>query len=430
MKPIVDVRIVKKVKRWARNLASFVVPKKAEHDKQISLLGKFKTVVIIPTYKPSYLTQNLVKNLYKWHENIEIVIVDDSDTEVFEKHENMFKKLKILARRSRIHYIKTPKNLHKAAALNYGFKYAKNVLNIKKIKVIITLDDDIIVTKKTIPTLSNKLYYSSNIGAVCSLAKVKNKNKNLVTRLQGLEYHGFNIIKIADNGFYKGPLVMQGMITAFKASAFCEVGGFSKNNLIEDYEITAKLKKYDWNVAIASDCWAWTTVPQDLSTLWRQRVRWTYWGIDVLGNYLRNLDSVLQDFIGHITFLSLTILIFLSFVVPTSNPIDKSLISALLLLTFTNFSISYMFSIFVLRFYREADWKDYLIRLSIIPEFLYSNFLTLVLLGAYPFFVYNKLFGKIETIKPIYEKGMSIFNKFGYSLSWSTRNLDGGEKHE
>lgn len=80
-----------------------------------------------PTYKPLYLTQNLVKNLYNWHENIEIVIVDDSDREVFKKHENMFKKLIMLVRRSRIHYIKTLDNLYKVAALNYGFKLSRQV---------------------------------------------------------------------------------------------------------------------------------------------------------------------------------------------------------------------------------------------------------------------------------------------------------------
>jgi len=71
------------------------------------------------------------------------------------------------------------------------FGYAKNVLNIKKIKVIITLDDDIIFTKKTVPTLLNKLYFSSNTGSVCSLARVKNKNNNCFRSMGRTFFYGF-----------------------------------------------------------------------------------------------------------------------------------------------------------------------------------------------------------------------------------------------
>lgn len=68
----------------------------------------------------------------------------------------------------------------------------KNVLNIKKIKVIITLDDDIIFTKKTVSTLSNKLYFFSNTGAVCSLARVKNKNNNCFRSMGRTSFMGMS----------------------------------------------------------------------------------------------------------------------------------------------------------------------------------------------------------------------------------------------
>jgi len=174
--------IIKNFRGKARNLASFIVPKKIKENKKSSQFNDHQTVVLVPTYKPSYLTKCLVENLYNWYQNIEIIIVDDSNAKVSSKHQEMFKKLKKLARRNRVHYLKTPQNLHKAGALNYGFKYVKEVLNTKNIKTIITLDDDVIITQKTIPSLLNKIYSSPNIGAVCCLVRAKNKNKNLACR--------------------------------------------------------------------------------------------------------------------------------------------------------------------------------------------------------------------------------------------------------
>jgi len=65
--------------------------------------------------------------------------------------------------------------------------------------------------------------------------------------MQGLEYHSFNVSKIADNGFVSGPLVMQGMLTAFRMSLLEQTDGLifqSKNyesvffihNLIHDFD--------------------------------------------------------------------------------------------------------------------------------------------------------------------------------------------------
>ena len=123
-------------------------------------------------------------------------------------------------------------------------------------------------------------------------------------------------------------------------------------------------------------------------------------------------------------FLALLILVSLSFVLPSVSLIHKSLVGAFIVVAFVSFSTSYLFNLYTMRFYKNADWKDHLIRLVIIPEFLYSNFLALVLLGAYPFYAYTKLFGKIKIMNPLYNGGLRMFNKVGYSLTWGTRKIE------
>jgi hypothetical protein len=78
-----------------------------------------------------------------------------------------------------------------------------------------------------------------------------------------------------------------------------------------------------------------------------------------------------------------------------------------------------------LRFYKEKDNWDYVIRLTIIPEFIYANVLALVLIGSYLFYLFQVIsrpFGKRSNImlkiKNKIEKG---FSYLGYTKGWGTR---------
>src|SRR3989338_3632033 len=178
--------------------------------------------------------------------------------------------------------LRTPVNKLKAGALNYALEHIWRECHSYAPDVVLTLDDDIVVLPMTVENLVTELMTGDDLGAVCSQCHVLNKNANLLTRLQGLEYMGFNATRLADDGFFMGPLVMHGMLTAFRASALIEVGGFAERHLIEDYEITSRLKESGWSVKSAPNSDAWTIVPENFSTLWRQRTRWSYGGITVV----------------------------------------------------------------------------------------------------------------------------------------------------
>jgi len=421
------------IRKNTREVASFIVPKKVSYRQSIEIFDSLRVAVIVPTYKPSYLTKALVENLIQWHENVEVIVVDDSAGKSEGRFKDIFLDIATLSKKCRrVHLIKSPRNLYKSGALNFGFEYVKKLNEKRRISAVVTTDDDIVITQKTIPALVNKLYSSYYIGAACSTVRVRNKNRNLLTRLQGLEYHNFNVTKLSDNGFFKGPLVMQGMISAFKISAFIDVGGFSVENLIEDYEMTANLKKHGWSVVFVPECWAWTDVPHQFETLWRQRVRWTYWGLEVIGSYFKSLIPFIQDVIGHLAFTAMIALIALSFIIPSAISAEKSIVLALMGIVFIHFAVSYLFGIYTLKRYKDADWKDHALRLTMVPEMIYSNLISMVLLGSYLFYGFNILFEKGKRFGRFYKVGARVFSKFGYLLTWGTRdlaviNMKGGE---
>jgi cellulose synthase/poly-beta-1,6-N-acetylglucosamine synthase-like glycosyltransferase len=382
-----------------------------------------KIAAIIPSYKPQPITLELIEYLLANYKGIEIVMVDDSTPKDSPAY-NVCKRIENRAKEeSRLTYLRTPENKLKAGALNFALSYLWS----QKVKpqVVFTLDDDIKVTTTTLYDMVGELYSQKKMGAVCSQTHVINKNDNLLTRLQAMEYHNFTITKIADNGFLLGPLVMQGMLTAFRMQAIQQVKGFTSGHLIEDYEITVRMKKKGWKVAIAKNAEAWADAPLDFPTLWKQRVRWTYGGLEVLKEFGKDFRVVFQDVLGHSMFLILLSLVVLSFVFTEDNQPASWLPYAALGIAAVQFVFSTVFNIILLKTYKESDWKDWVIKLSIVPELLYCNALSLVLLGSYLYFVYNHTVGSIARrftfLKGFYNFGLKGFKKIGYSFVWASK---------
>lgn len=409
---------------WDLNsiMGNFFIPKKNQNLPSRDIEGK-TIAAIIPTYKPNIATYDLIESLRKYSKEALIVIVDDS-TPLVGKSFKTLQKIKRLAKNDpQVVYLRTPFNTLKAGALNLGINYLVNLT--KGPQVVFTLDDDVKINKQTLPLMINALYSDKKIGAVCSQAIVKNKTKNILTRLQALEYQSFNVTKIADNGFLMGPMVMQGMLTGFRMQALKEVKGYRFEHLIEDYDITARLKVKGWSVRIASQANAWTNVPEDFESLWKQRVRWSYGGLHVVAQYWKVMPAIFQDLVGHFLFLLTLSLVALSFFIKGDNVNNLTLIAIMAILAILNFIVSFSLSILQLCSYSQRDKKDWLIKFSILPEFIYSNALTLVLVGSYLFFLYNVtahlLITKINLLRIPYRLGLSAFAKFGYSTTWGTR---------
>ncbi|OGG51406.1 hypothetical protein A2704_03495 [Candidatus Kaiserbacteria bacterium RIFCSPHIGHO2_01_FULL_54_36b] len=402
------------------NLKDFVVP---AHFPRVSVdLDALKVAAIIPAYRPEELTAKLVEDLVRWNPRIRVYVVDDCtppnplSTRIFEK---------IAAVSPEVVLLRTPVNTLKAGALNYALAYIRAAKDGPLPDVILSLDDDVVVVPSTVRNLVAELVSLDHMGAVCSQCRVLNKNKNLLTRLQGLEYLGFNATRLADEGFYRGPLVMHGMLTAFRAKALFAAGGFAEGHLIEDYEMTTRLKTQGWSVKLAVGSPAWTVVPETFSRWWRQRARWSYGGITVITK-AKQLTAVLQDVIGHGVFFATVIMIALMLVFEGEDRIPTQIAYWVIGLSAIQLTLWYGFLLWLMRLYKEKDRYDWLIRISMVPEFIYTNVLTIILMGSYLFLVFNILTREVTTKSRTVSRrlvaiGAALFALCGYTRSWGTR---------
>ncbi len=401
---------------------TFLVPNRY-HQHNVNNVSQ---AIIIPSHNPSPLTLTLLCQILDWNPGIHIYLVDDSTPIECQEGLRIFDTaLKLFPQ---VMVIRTSSNKLKAGAINYGLNRLARC-DTPLPDIIFTCDDDIWITPGTLTGMTRALMADDRLGAVCSQSWVTNKNQNLLTRLQALEYFGFNAARLTDEGFYQGPLVMHGMLTAFRTQALLGAGGFNEQSLIEDYEITTRLKEQGWHVRMARNALAWTTVPTKFSQLWKQRVRWTYGGLTVLAK-CRHWPSIIQDVFGHVLFFGTLAAIAIFFLFPFSingfhGSWPRLLGRIIILLSLAQFMISYLFQVWILRYYHEKDKWDWFLRLSILPEFIYANILSLVLIGSYVFFTFNALSRRLS----VSATGLGIFirlvrsgfKKIGFTETWGTR---------
>lgn len=363
----------------------------------------------------------MVEDLLQYNPKLEVVVVDDSTPLDHAPSMEILARLKALG--PRVVVLRTPANRLKAGALNLALSYLYERKGAHKPAVILTLDDDVVIAPQTVERMVHALLSDPTLGAVCSRCGVLNKNKNLLTRLQGLEYVGFNAIRLGDQGFVHGPLVMHGMLTALRTRALKAAGPFAESHLIEDYEMTTRLKSLGWHVRAALDAPAWTEVPETLRQFWRQRTRWSLGGVQVVLE-ARDKTAVLQDVLGHIVFIA-TLALLLTLLVVDGGGVPSLVLKVLIGLAILQFATWYVLQLWLMRWYREKDWLDWALRISLVPELLFSSIMTVVLLGSYAFIGYSLLSRTLMRQGGVLARaaawGTALFAKLGYSGRWGTR---------
>jgi cellulose synthase/poly-beta-1,6-N-acetylglucosamine synthase-like glycosyltransferase len=113
------------------------------------------------------------------------------------------------------------------------------------------------------------------IGAVSGHARVGNR-RSFLARCQDLEYIcGFNLDRRAYS-VWNCITVAPGAISAFRKEAIRAAGGFSRDTLAEDTDLTLSVHRAGYRVDYTPGAVAWTEAPETVRTLAKQRFRWAF----------------------------------------------------------------------------------------------------------------------------------------------------------
>ncbi len=218
--------------------------------------------VVIPAYNEAKVIERTIRSvLASTGVEIEVIVLDDGS-----KDGTGDVVARAFLRDPRVRLVRLV-NGGKAAALNRGFRIATH-------PIVVALDADTIFLPSTIAELAAK-FVDARVGAVAGRAVVGNAGTTMA-RWQALEYvvgqaverrawHAIGLVS-----------VVPGAVGAWRRDAVLEAGGFARDTLAEDCDLTIDLQVRGWRVEFAPDAVALTEAPESLAALVKQRFRWSY----------------------------------------------------------------------------------------------------------------------------------------------------------
>ena len=222
--------------------------------------------IIIAAYNEEKVIRRTLETLLaSTYPFLELLVVDDGSTD------GTAAEVEAMALRDpRIRLIKQP-NSGKWAALNNATGQAQG-------DILVTLDADTVFTPETVANLVRRFAVDPDgrLGAVAGVVRVGNRERNLLTRWQGLEYLTQIGIERSAYAQLGAVPIIPGACAAWRKIAVTEVGGYSNSTLAEDCDLTLSLHQAGWRVSQDDEALAFTEAPDHADALLAQRIRWTF----------------------------------------------------------------------------------------------------------------------------------------------------------
>tara|TARA_Y100000034_G_C6861133_1_gene391914 strand:+ start:187 stop:1419 length:1233 start_codon:yes stop_codon:yes gene_type:complete len=261
------------------------------------LTKHYSLSVLVPAYNEEDSIAETIQHVAELDypkNKLEIIVVNDGS------NDGTFKIAKKLEKKYSNLVVIDKKNSGKADSLNKGIEIAKGEL-------IAVVDSDSFPSRESVKKMVG-FFDNPQMGAVTSFVTVRNSGKNLLTKLQTVEYLLLGWTrKILD--FIDSVFVTNGPLSIYRKEFVEKVGGFDLTTVTEDIDITWNLLDHGYKTGMCLDARVTTIVPETFKIWWNQRIRWGVGGIQAIDKYKSSFfrRGIFGVFI--IPFVSLSILV-------------------------------------------------------------------------------------------------------------------------
>lgn len=256
---------------WMIGSVYFYLRREAAMPKTPPVLPEYPMVsVIVPAHNEERAIRQTVESiLLSTYPNMEIIVVDDGSQD---STPAILREL--AAQHPLLRVLFLLENMGKPSALRYGTLASQG-------EIIVTIDADAILEPDAITWMVSHFVHGVRVGAVTGNPRVRNRS-TLLAKIQVCEYSSIiGMIKRTQRILGK-VLTVSGVIAAFRKRALYEVGFWDIDMITDDINITWKLEKRFWDIRYEPNALCWILVPETIRGLWRQRVRWSQGGTEVV----------------------------------------------------------------------------------------------------------------------------------------------------
>lgn len=226
--------------------------------------------IVVPCFNEGRdLPDTISYLLASTYPNYDIVLVNDGSTDDTRSIMDA-----LVVAHPKIRVIHLAKNEGKAVALD-------TAAALTSAQYLACIDADALLDPNALQWMMQHLLTGPRVGAVTGNPRVRNRS-TLLGRLQLGEYSSIvGLIKRAQRT-YGRIFTVSGVVTCFRKAALRDVGYWSREMLTEDIDISWKLQIRHWDVRFEPKAMCWILAPETLKGLWKQRLRWSTGGIQVL----------------------------------------------------------------------------------------------------------------------------------------------------
>ena len=242
------------------------------------IMGEYPPVsFVVPCHNEAANIESTLRAIAaQEYPTFEIIAVDDGSSDdtarLLKSLQQTYGNLRVITLES---------NQGKAMALRMGAM-------VSRYEFLICIDGDAILDSRAALWIMTHFVYEARVGAVTGNPRVRNRS-SLLGRIQVGEFSSIvGMIKRAQR-IYGRVFTVSGVIAGFRKAALQDVGYWSLDMVTEDIDISWKLQINHWDVRFEPLAFCWILMPESFKGLWRQRLRWSQGGVEVLLKYFRTI---------------------------------------------------------------------------------------------------------------------------------------------
>jgi biofilm PGA synthesis N-glycosyltransferase PgaC len=176
----------------------------------------------------------------------------------------------------RLRVVHLAANQGKATAMNTGALLAKS-------EIIVCIDGDALLDRHALRWIAHS-FRRGDLGALTGNPRIRNRS-SMLGRLQVGEFSSIIGLIKRTQSVYGQIFTVSGVICAFRKRALDDAGWWSPRTLTDDIDVTWRIQIAGWRVVYQPMAIVWILMPETLTGLWKQRLRWAEGGVQMMQDY-------------------------------------------------------------------------------------------------------------------------------------------------
>ncbi len=174
-------------------------------------------------------------------------------------------------------------------AENQGKAYALRAgTMISQYEFLVCIDGDALLHPHAVFWMMHQLTSYPRVGAVTGNPRIINRS-SILGKLQVGEFSSIiGLIKRAQRT-YGRIFTVSGAIAGFRKTALDRIGYWRDDMITEDIDVSWRLQFDHWDLQYVPKALCYIYMPETFKGLWKQRLRWSQGGVEVLFAYVRKM---------------------------------------------------------------------------------------------------------------------------------------------